>query len=121
MVTLRLAGTCSCSPGMAGRGTPAAIPGEQLHVPASRKVTIELRAQVPPTDWQGQPNHLDSVELLGVTSAGTTVLRSDALDNGVLRHELIVPSGGMAIRARGRRVVDNGPDLLFYTNAVQVR
>jgi hypothetical protein len=32
-----------------------------------------------------------------------------------------VPSGGIAIRARGRRVIDDGPDLLFYTNAVQVR
>ena len=35
--------------------------------------------------------------------------------------DAVVPSGGMAIRARGRRVIDGGPDLLFYTNAVQVR
>jgi hypothetical protein len=33
----------------------------------------------------------------------------------------VVPAGGMAIRARGRRVIEDGPDLLFYTNAVQVR
>jgi hypothetical protein len=102
-------------------GPRPAIPGERLHVPAGRKVTIELRAEVPATDWQGQPNHLDVVELLGATTTGTTVLRSGALDNGVLRHELILPSGGIAIRARGRRVIDEGPDLLFYTNAVQVR
>jgi hypothetical protein len=98
-----------------------AVPGERLHVPAGRKVSIELRAEIPSTDWQGQPNHVDLVELLGVTASGTTVLRAGPFDNGVFRHELVVPSGGIAIRARGRRVVDNGPDLLFYTNAVQVR
>jgi len=107
---------------VSAEGVPRpAVPGERLRVPAGQKVSIELRAEVPSTDWQGQANHVDFVELLGASPAGTTVLRSGALDNGVFRHELIVPSGGIAIRARGRRVVDDGPDLLFYTNAVQVR
>jgi PHP domain len=98
-----------------------AIAGESLHVAAGSRLTVELRAEVPATDWQGQPNHLDLVEILGATAAGTSVWRSGALEDGVLRQELTVPAGGIAIRARGRRVVSDGPDLLFYTNAVQVK
>jgi len=41
--------------------------------------------------------------------------------DGVFRFAFTVPEGGVAVRARGRRVVDDGPDLLFYTNAVMVQ
>ena len=70
-----------------------AVPGERLHVPAGRKVSIELRAEVPSTDWQGQPNHVDLVELLGVTAAGTTVLRV-----GPARQRRLTPRTGRTER-----------------------
>ena len=99
----------------------AAIAGERLRIREGRTVTIELRADVPVTDWQGQPNTIDLVELIGTTPTGTSILKSGALDAGVLRYETIVPDGGLIVRARGRRVVPDGPDLLFYTNPVWIR
>jgi hypothetical protein len=107
---------------VSAEGLPrAAIPGERVRVPSGRTVTVEVRAEVPATDWRGQPNRLDVVEILGITSSGTSVLASGPLEGGMLKHDVVVPAGGMAIRARGRRVIEGGPDLLFYTNAVQVR
>ena len=100
----------------------AAMAGERVHVPAGHQATVELRARVPATDWAGQPNHLDVVDIIGVTTSGTAVLHSGPLDrNGSLRYTLTVPPGGIVIRARGRRVVEDGPDLLFYTNQIAIR
>ncbi len=101
--------------------TRPAIPGERLHAPAGTALTVEVRAEVPALDWAGHPNRVDLIQVLGASRAGTAVLGSGPLDNGVFRCNVRVPAGGFAIRARGRRVVQDGPDLLFYTNAVQVR
>ena len=107
---------------LASDGLPrAAIAGEAVRLPGSAPVTIELRATVPPRDWAGQPNHLDLVDIIGVVKSGTTVLHSGPLVNGLLRFQTSVPRGGITIRARGRRVVEDGPDLLFYTNSIAVR
>ena len=86
------------------------------------KITPNLRAKNQQISYQYQLHRLTTVDYPGTADDVTyTYGAMGALDNGALRHELIVPSGGIAIRARGRRVVDSGPDLLFYTNAVQVR
>jgi hypothetical protein len=99
----------------------AAIAGESVRLPAGTPVRLTLNATVPPTDWSGQPNQIDQVELIGITSTSTTVLASGPLTSGSLSHSMTVPGGGVIIRARGRRVVADGPDLLFYTNAIGVR
>jgi PHP domain len=99
----------------------AAIAGESVRLRAGTPATIEVRAAVPDTDWEGMSNRLDLVELIGAGTGGTTVLNSGPLVDGVLRHQLTVPTGGLAVRARGRKFVENSPDLLFYTNAILVR
>lgn len=103
-----------------GLPRPATV-GESLRLPAGTRVTITVTATVPPTDWAGQPNQLDTVELFGITPSGTTVLASGPLSSGALTHSTTVPADGLIVRARGRRIVSEGPDLLFYTNAIPVR
>ena len=107
---------------LSAEGLPrAAIAGESVRLRAGTPVTVEVRAAVPETDWEGMSNRLDLVELIGAETGGTTVLKSGPLVDGVLRHQLTVPAGGLAVRARGRRLVEDRPDLLFYTNAILVR
>jgi hypothetical protein len=99
-----------------------AVAGEAVRLPAGSMATIVLRAEVPATDWAGQPNRIDTVELIGVSRNGSTVLKAGSLDHqGAFRFALPIPQDGIAVRARGRRIVDDGPDLLFYTNAIRVR
>lgn len=98
-----------------------ALAGESLRVPAGTRITVSLSATVPPTDWAGQPNQVDQAEILGITTSNTAVLASGPFATGTLSHSMTVPSGGLTVRARGRRVVADGPDLLFYTNAISVR
>lgn len=99
----------------------AAIAGESVRLRAGTPVTIEVRVEVPPTDWAGRPNRVDLVDLIGVSQSGASVLHSGPLTSGISRYQMTVPTGGLAVRARGRRVVENGPDLLFYTNAIAIR
>ncbi len=98
----------------------AAIAGEAVRLRTGTPVTIEVHLDVPPTDWAGEPNRVDVVDLISVDKGGTRVLHSGPPADGVLRYSTTVPEGGFAIRARGRRVVDVDPDLLFHTNAVLV-
>ena len=99
-----------------------ALAGEAVSIPAGTRATAVVRVVVPPTDWQGAPNRIDAVDLIGASPQGTAVMQSGPLAaDGAFRFAFTVPEGGVAVRARGRRVVDDGPDLLFYTNAVMVQ
>ena len=99
----------------------AAIAGETIRVPARAAVTIDIEAMVPETDWAGQPNRIDNIQLIATSESGTSVVYDGPLgSNGRVTHQEVVPRGGLTIRARGRRVVEDGPDLLFYTNAIRV-
>jgi len=102
------------------RGLPrAALAGESIVAPAGARVTLELRATVPGVDWSGQPNRVDEVEFIGIGQDGARSLaRLPWPPTGVVTYEVAVPAGSFAIRARGRRIVEEGPDLLFYTNPV---
>ena len=105
----------------AGGLSRPAVAGEAVRLPAGTPVTITVNATVPSTDWAGQPNQIDVIEIFGITSSNTTVLASEPPTSGSVSHSMTVPDGGIIVRARGRRVVADGPDLLFYTNAVTVR
>lgn len=99
-----------------------AIAGEEVRLPGGTRATVEVRANVPVTDWDSQPNTIDVVDIIGMTKAGASILRSGTLDaQGVFSHAVTIPAGGIVIRARGRRIVDGGPDLLFHTNPIAVR
>ena len=108
---------------LAAPGLPrSALAGETVRLPQGTTAVLEVRARIPKVDWAGQANRVDLVELVGVTQAGTSVVHSAPPDSdGSVWHELVVPPDGLIIRARGRRVVDDGPDLLFYTNPIVVR
>jgi hypothetical protein len=108
---------------LSAMGLPrSAIAGEEVKLPAATKVTVELRASVPAKDWSSQPNRLDVVDLIGVTKTGTSILHSGPLDShGAVTHAFTIPPGGIVVRARGRRTVENGPDLMFHTNTIAVR
>jgi hypothetical protein len=99
-----------------------AWPGETIDVLAGDPIDIEVRLDIPATDWRGDPNHVDIVDIIATTPSGTTILQSAAPGPGTrVVHVMEAPEEELVIRARGRRVVEDGPDLLFYTNGVRVR
>ena len=99
-----------------------AIAGEAIRVRAGTSLLVALRLEVPSVDWQGQPNRIDELELIAVTASGaqSVVRQPPALAATPLHAVVPARAGGMMLRARGRRIVPDGPDLLFYTNPVQV-
>ena len=105
----------------AGLARPA-MPGEHVRLPSARTVTARLNADVPALDWQDQPNQLDAIEFIVTTAAGTVVRVRPVSGVGAISasEPIAVPASGAVVRARGRRIVPDGPDLLFYTNAIRV-
>lgn len=99
-----------------------AIAGEAIRVRTGTPLLVALRMEVPSLDWQGQPNRIDELELIAVSASGarTVVKQPPALAATPLHAVVPASAGGMMLRARGRRIVPDGPDLLFYTNPVQV-
>ena len=63
-----------------------------------------------------------NVQLIIVDPTQTNVINRPCHsgDGEVDFGELTAPDGGFILRARGRRVVTDGPDLLFYTNPVRI-
>lgn len=100
-----------------------AYPGEVVELGVGTPLTVKLRCVVPKMDWEGKPNHLDKIELIAITPDAMKIVASRPLtaDGSVTFDPLEVPSGGIVFRARGRRVVASGPDLLFYTNPIRIK
>ena len=96
--------------------------GEVIQVPAGASITATLRMQVPDQDWEGQPNRIDQVELIAVTKDKIAVIatRTTKGSGEALRETIAVPSGGVVLRARGRRISPGGAALLFYTNPIHI-
>jgi len=99
-----------------------AMAGEAINVPSGSSVTVTLRMVVPETDWEGQPNHIDQIELIGVTKDKVTLLatRPPMQAGEAFRENVAVPAGGIVLRLRGRRIVPGGPNLMFYTNPIWI-
>ena len=100
----------------------AAVAGEAIQVPAGAVVDATVKLTVPDTDWEGKPNRIDAIEFIVVTPTEATVKSQNAGGPGshTVVEKVTVGSGGAAIRARGRRVIADGPDLMFYTNAIRI-
>ena len=97
-----------------------AVAGETIRLDEEIAL-IEVHANVPPYDRMGGPNRIDFVEFIGVTGNGASIIHTGVPNReGLVRFEHVIPAGGFAVRARGRRIVD-GPDLLFYTNPIVVQ
>jgi hypothetical protein len=82
---------------------------------------VLLSVVVPPQDSLGHANHLDNVELIGATRDKATVLYSGSPgEQPAFSVPLTVPSGGIVLRARGRRGSDGPSALMFYTNPIRI-
>lgn len=103
--------------------TRPATAGEELTTRVGAEVHAAVAFTVTATDWRGEANHIDTVEFIVITADGAS--QTDVAIDGVGRQAatitLTVPAGGLVVRARGRRVVADGPDLLFYTNPIRIR
>ena len=102
--------------------TRPAISGESIEVPAGTAVTLSVRFSVPERDWNGEPNRIDTVEFIITTPAGTSVSTESVIGPGpqVVSKVITADEHGLVVRARGRRVVADDPDLMFYTNAIRI-
>lgn len=99
----------------------AAIAGEAIAVPSGSRLSVDLVLDVPAKDWSGADNHIDALDLIGVTPDAARIVGTGAPDpTGRWHTELDVPATGIVLRARGRRVIEDGPDLMFYTNPVRI-
>jgi hypothetical protein len=105
-----------------GLPRPAAV-GEVVELPPGTACTAKFRCVVPKVDWEGHSNRLDAVELIGVTPASTRILATLPLDKeGVAQfNALAIPSGGIVIRARGKRNLSDGSHLCVYTNSIRIQ
>jgi hypothetical protein len=103
-------------------GQPLPVrPGEVVSARAGMKAAVSLRMKIPTTDYAGRENHIDTVELIGVSATKTDVLFSGQPGtNEAFRTTITVPPGGIVLRARGRRNVNGEPALMFYTNPIRI-
>ena len=99
-----------------------AVPGEVVQAAAGTVARVSLSFEVPAQDWKGDPNRVDEVELIQVDRAGARSVQvgPPAKEGPALTTNITVPDGGMVLRARGRRVEPDGPDLMFYTNPIRI-
>lgn len=99
-----------------------AMAGEVIELGAGADVTVRARFSVPPTDWAGKPNRIDAIELIAISAEGAMVVADRAPESGpyALSERVSVPAGGLVLRVRGRRIVENGPDLMFYSNPIRI-
>jgi hypothetical protein len=104
-----------------GLPRPAGV-GEVIAVRRDAVVTASLTLTIPELDWKREPNHVDSVELIVVRPSRVDVVTLPIVGRGrqSVSAPLTVGDEGLVVRARGRRIVADGPDLMFYTNPIRV-
>ena len=102
-----------------------AWPGEVIEAPPGVEVVARVSFVVPPRDHAGALNRIAEVEIIAITAQGARIVSRHSLPVENARHPVIVesltvPVGGVVLRARGRRLVPDGPDLYFYTNPIRI-
>lgn len=99
-----------------------AWPGEIIKVKANTVISVRIEMVIPVRDWEGKPNHIDMLELIAVTRDDARIISEarPSSEGPAMSETVAVPPGGLVLRARGRRVVENGPDLIFYTNPIRI-
>ncbi|MFP4058364.1 MAG: hypothetical protein ACLF0G_15970 [Candidatus Brocadiia bacterium] len=101
--------------------------GEVVRVAPGAGVSVRLELELPPTDFAGRANGIDEVELVSNFSGRPQVVRSFArVESGRSLRYAFPPAedrnGGLGfyVRARGRRRLEGGGQLAFYTNPIRV-
>lgn len=95
--------------------------GETVVAPRGSHATVTLQLEVPAVDYLDRPNKIDQVELIGVTTTKTESLFAGAPEAApAFTVDVVVPTGGIVLRARGRRLLDDGSALSFYTNPIRI-
>ncbi len=99
-----------------------AYAGETIALATGSNLTVELKLEIPPTDWEGQPNQIDQIELIAVTPQGgaRVIERQPYVPGQSFIRKFKELRAGFVVRARGRRIVPDGPDLMFYTNPIRI-
>lgn len=97
--------------------------GEGAQVKAGTEVPFVLSFDVPEIDWQQQPNQVNAVEFIVITPSGVDTRVHQVAGTGPqsVTERLVVGGEGVVVRARVRREVADGPDLMAYTNAIRLR
>jgi hypothetical protein len=95
--------------------------GETVAVRVGSTASVSMRVVPSKVDYLGRENRIDQVELFGTSPAGTETLFAAAPQGETaFVVPVIVPPGGIVLRARGRRTLDDGSALMFYTNPIRV-
>lgn len=96
--------------------------GEAIEVGPGSAVVATLDCKIPALDWAGESNRIDAIELIAAGAEGARVIarRPPQPTGPVFSHVAEIPAGGLVVRARGRRIVEGGADLMFYTNPVRI-
>jgi hypothetical protein len=97
--------------------------GEAAQVAAGTEVPVVVAFDVPATDWQQQPNRVDTVEFIIVRPSGVETRTHKVQGGGTqtAAERVSVGQEGVVVRARIRREIADGPDLMAYTNAIRLR
>jgi hypothetical protein len=106
----------------AGLDRPAQA-GETIETHEGATLLVEVDYELTEEAWDGGPAWIDEVELIRIDGKQATVAArvEPRVGEVPLTHTLPVPPGGIVLRARGRRRLEEGPDLMFYTNPVRVK
>ena len=84
-----------------------AYPGEMIEVSTGSDLTVALKLEIPATDWEGKPNHIDQIELIAITPEGTRVIADEPLSAGEsYQRKLKNLRAGFVLRAQ--RAADRG-------------
>ncbi len=98
-----------------------ATAGETIEI-VDGTIDVSLSMMVPESDLRGTKNTIDQLELIGINEYQQKILAEMAPQPGTtwLLRQFEVPAGGITFRLRGRRTIEDGPDLMFLTNPIRV-
>ena len=101
--------------------------GEIICVRPGSEIDVELALDIPPKDRSGRANRIDGVELISNFGGAAKVVREFGRVVSGQRVRFSLPpaadnasGAGFFVRARGRRRLEDGSELAFYTNPIRV-
>ena len=105
----------------AGLERPATV-GEVIKLNMPAQITARVKCIAPLLDWEKKTNKLHAIELIAITPEKVEIVGNTkpAVKNSELVATVDVGKADVVLRARGRRIIPDGPDLMFYTNPIRI-